>query len=265
MNKKILLFSTLAFVIGMLIGYIATASPGPAKPNPGHSWSEIGDFPSDCPSGQYVYGLGTTLKCSTPSGVSGSGTTNYIPRWTGSTSLGNSLIYQSGSEIQIFGNLYVSGTARIRPPLGYVKSTTTYEIPNENEATFIDDPMGAVTITINGPSTLWIVYRGRVFAKDYGSCGNAHSYGYSQINVDGTDYGESMFAWEVSSAEGATGERGFISTLLIDVSCASYPCTKTIKGRIYVHDGNCPCAWPLGCNVRQSLAQRNLFVEAFRG
>jgi hypothetical protein len=66
MNKKILLFSTLAFVIGMLIGYIATASPGPAKPNPGHSWSEIGDFPSDCPSGQYVYGLGTTLKCSTP-------------------------------------------------------------------------------------------------------------------------------------------------------------------------------------------------------
>jgi hypothetical protein len=41
MGKKNLLISTLLFVIGIFIGYIATASPGPAKPNPGHSWSEI--------------------------------------------------------------------------------------------------------------------------------------------------------------------------------------------------------------------------------
>jgi hypothetical protein len=34
-------------------------------------------------------------------GITGSGSTNYIPKWTGSTSLGNSVIYQSGSNIGI--------------------------------------------------------------------------------------------------------------------------------------------------------------------
>jgi hypothetical protein len=34
-------------------------------------------------------------------GIGGSGTTNYIPRWTGGTTLGNSVIYQSGSNIGI--------------------------------------------------------------------------------------------------------------------------------------------------------------------
>ena len=34
-------------------------------------------------------------------GISGSGSTNYLPIWTGSASLGNSVIYQSGSDIGI--------------------------------------------------------------------------------------------------------------------------------------------------------------------
>jgi hypothetical protein len=36
-----------------------------------------------------------------PATVSGSGTTNYIPVWTNSTTLGNSLIYQSGGNVGI--------------------------------------------------------------------------------------------------------------------------------------------------------------------
>lgn len=45
---------------------------------------------------------GTTIGGGSGSGVTGSGTTNYIPLWTGSTSLGNSLIKQNdGAEIQI--------------------------------------------------------------------------------------------------------------------------------------------------------------------
>ena len=45
---------------------------------------------------------GTTLEWSTETGpVSGSGTTNYIPKWTGGTALGNSIIYDSGGKIGI--------------------------------------------------------------------------------------------------------------------------------------------------------------------
>ena len=40
------------------------------------------------------------------SGVSGTGTTNTIPLWTSGTSIGNSLITQSGSTIDINGKLY---------------------------------------------------------------------------------------------------------------------------------------------------------------
>ncbi len=34
-------------------------------------------------------------------GVSGSGTTNYLPKWTGSTALGNSLVYDDGTNVGI--------------------------------------------------------------------------------------------------------------------------------------------------------------------
>ncbi|MCW1303475.1 MAG: hypothetical protein QW507_03555, partial [Candidatus Nanoarchaeia archaeon] len=165
-------------------------------------------------------------------------------------------------DVIVSGNLYVGGTANIRPLIRYTSTAVDYEISTEGQ--WIDDPFMQLTVTISGPTTLWIVYRGRVYAKDEGTCGNAHSYGYSKINVDGTDYEVSEFAWEVSTAEGGSGERGFISTLLIDVFCTSYPCSKTIKGRVYVKDGTCPCIWPLYCDVRQHLAQRNLFVEGFR-
>jgi hypothetical protein len=186
----------------------------------------------------------------------------------GTTDLGTNKLKVAGNA-EITDNLTVGGTARIRPPLGYKSTVVSYEIPNSSEGNWIDDPMGSVSVTISGPSTLWIVYRGRIYAKDY-SCGqfngccNAHSYGYSKVSVNDVDQEASLFAWEVSTGEGDTGERGFISTAILDVTCASYPCTKTIKGRIYVKDGNCPCVWPGWCDVRQVLVQRNLFVEAFK-
>jgi hypothetical protein len=65
-------------------------------------WARLTSFPSDCPSGQYVYGVGGTLKCSAPAGgISGSGTTNYVAKFTGSTTIGNSIIYDDGSKVGI--------------------------------------------------------------------------------------------------------------------------------------------------------------------
>jgi len=52
----------------------------------------------------------TSGKClsSVGSGISGSGSINYLPKWTGSTSLGNSSLHQSGSNIYLDnGNLYI--------------------------------------------------------------------------------------------------------------------------------------------------------------
>ena len=62
-------------------------------------WERLVSFPSACPAGQYVRGVGSSLTCSTPAGgdLTGSGTTNYIPLWTGSTSLGDSIIQQSAA------------------------------------------------------------------------------------------------------------------------------------------------------------------------
>jgi hypothetical protein len=65
-------------------------------------WARLTSFPSDCPSGQYVYGVGGTLKCSAPAGgIGGSGTTNYVAKFTGSTTIGNSIIYDDGSKVGI--------------------------------------------------------------------------------------------------------------------------------------------------------------------
>src|ERR1700693_4859929 len=37
-----------------------------------------------------------------PATITGSGTTDYIPLWTGSTALGNSALYQTGGHVGVF-------------------------------------------------------------------------------------------------------------------------------------------------------------------
>lgn len=48
-----------------------------------------------------TYDLSADRSWTIPTGTSGSGTTNYLSKWTGSTSLGNSLIFDNGSGIGI--------------------------------------------------------------------------------------------------------------------------------------------------------------------
>jgi hypothetical protein len=66
-------------------------------------WARLTNFPSACPSGQFVTAVGTTLTCASPpsGGIGGSGTTNYIAKFTGSTTIGNSLIYDNGINVGI--------------------------------------------------------------------------------------------------------------------------------------------------------------------
>ena len=62
-------------------------------------WARLTSFPPSCPAGQFVTAVGSSLTCASPpsGGVSGSGTTNYLAKWTGSTTLGNSIIYDNGN------------------------------------------------------------------------------------------------------------------------------------------------------------------------
>jgi len=91
-------------------------------------------YPSkSCPSGKAIrsFNLGSSAAPTCVDvgggGLSGSGTTNYIPKWTASTTLGNSVIYQTGNDIRISGRL---GTAGRSPscPNGWSCGVHTFDI-----------------------------------------------------------------------------------------------------------------------------------------
>jgi len=73
-----------------------------ASPNPITTTGTLSLATQNCTTpGQFVTGIGGTITCATPSGggggVTGSGTSNFIPAWNSSTSLTNSIIYYNPS------------------------------------------------------------------------------------------------------------------------------------------------------------------------
>lgn len=78
----------------------------------------VANFPTQTGnSGKYLTTDGNVLSWATvTAGISGSGTTNYIPKWSGSTSLADSSIYMDGSNVAIGATaatavLHVRGSA----------------------------------------------------------------------------------------------------------------------------------------------------------
>jgi hypothetical protein len=79
--------------------------------------------PTGASSGQSITYNGSNVVWQTPSsGLDGSGTTNYLPRFTGSTQLGNSAIFQNSTNIglgttspaakfHLVGDMLISGSA----------------------------------------------------------------------------------------------------------------------------------------------------------
>jgi hypothetical protein len=75
------------------------------------------------------YENGAWKDCIGAGGIGGSGTTNYLAKWTGSTTLGNSIIYDNGTNVGIgtttpSERLEINGNLLINPPGG----TTGYII-----------------------------------------------------------------------------------------------------------------------------------------
>lgn len=74
---------------------------------------------------------GTIIGGGGGSGVTGAGTTNYLTKWTGSTTLGNSVIFESGNNIGI-GTTTTSGRVTIAPPTN--STTSSIEFTNSDNA-----------------------------------------------------------------------------------------------------------------------------------
>ena len=91
---------------------------------------------------------GPTLSLNVPP-LGGSGTTNYIPIWTNSTTLGNSMIYQTGGNVGI-GNTHPAGTLDVS---GGAFIRGTLQLPAIGTATatkgFNSQPLDALASAFN--------------------------------------------------------------------------------------------------------------------
>ncbi len=82
------------------------------------SWTKLDTFPAACQAGQVVTGIGSTLTCTTTAStaytagnglnlsgttfsLAASGTNNYLTKWTGTNTLGQGVIYDSGTNVGI--------------------------------------------------------------------------------------------------------------------------------------------------------------------
>src|SRR3989338_11484891 len=124
---------------------VGTASPGVPLDVVGNVRSSTG----------FCIGASCVTSWSTGS-LSGSGSTNYIPRWTGATSLGNSSITSDGSSATSLGNFFVpfiydsnntgyyvdpnsmSNMERVDFSYGYDRNNTGYYIDLDNRTNLLN-------------------------------------------------------------------------------------------------------------------------------
>ena len=93
------LYTLIVFFSLIVIGVFVYAQ----IPNPGHDMGDI-EEPANCVADQFLQWTGSDWACEAISdevGIGGSGTANYIPKFTGATTLGNSVIYQTASKVGI--------------------------------------------------------------------------------------------------------------------------------------------------------------------
>ena len=107
LNKKIsnrLSYTIIGVFIFILLA-IGVYSYGTTNPPVfGHSTGELAPPASGCSAGQVLTWTDSGWACNSVSGVSGisgTGTTNYLTKFTGATSVGNSVLYETGGNIGI--------------------------------------------------------------------------------------------------------------------------------------------------------------------
>ena len=152
-------------------------------------------------SGQYLQTQGTSADpvwATVPGGLSGSGTANYIPKFTAGTTLGNSIISDDGSTATIGGNLTVSGTGAFG---GAALDANTGVIGNmgKDSAGIMTGVLGYGT-SANVDSTAY----GVKGIANQGLKGCYGVYGESK-GVTGTPLGASYGVYGIAKIDGGSG------------------------------------------------------------
>jgi len=80
-------------------------------PNPGHPWSQIDGFPSACTGTDFVKGLGASLSCATPGGLSSctiassnAGASNGSESWVSATCPATYTLTGGGCDLSEYGS-----------------------------------------------------------------------------------------------------------------------------------------------------------------
>lgn len=112
-----------------------------------------------------TYDLTANRSWTIATGISGSGTTNYISKWTGSTALGDSLLFDNGTNVGIgtaspTAKLSVAGTTAISGQLTLgdtiTNGTYTYTLPSATGTLALTSDIPSVTnfVTLNTLQTI---------------------------------------------------------------------------------------------------------------
>ena len=137
--------SLVAFVLAVVLVYAAGGPYGNGGvgegngttiftvPNPGHHIGEITP-PTGCGAGQFLKYNGSIWTCaSVPGGVGGTGTANKLAKFTGTSTLGNSVIIDDGTNVGI----------------GTTNPTTKLEVNGGVKATQLDVSGGIKATQVN--------------------------------------------------------------------------------------------------------------------
>jgi len=104
-------------------------------------------------SSQYLMADGSVTTSS--GGVSGSGTTNYIPKWNGTTSLANSQIFDNGTQVTVGSNVAMYKFAV--NPVSTSYFGIGYTGTNQIFVNAVDSGFTSVPIVNNALSHTWLI------------------------------------------------------------------------------------------------------------
>jgi len=150
--------------------------------------------------------------------LGGSGTTNYIPIWTNSTTLGNSMIYQTGGNVGI-GNTHPAGTLDVS---GGAFIRGTLQLPATGTATatkgFNSQPLDALASAFNSGTHTAVNQHFRWQAEPTGNNTSSPSGNFNLLFASG------------NSVPTETGLSISSKGLITFVSGQKFPGTGTITG-----------------------------------